>query len=141
MADVSAEELCRLARETGLLTSDQLETILNELPAHAVTAAAVVARAVERGALTNWQGARLIEGERAGYFLGEFKLLYLTDTDALSRTYRARSKATGRDVTLKILRSRYSSDPSAKIAFTGVGRRLSRDEGRFFVVTLDPAAN
>ena len=64
-----------------------------------------------RGILTNYQFDRLKRGEKAGFFYGDYKVLYLVGTGSFARVYRAVHRETGQVVALKVLRSRYSENP------------------------------
>ena len=64
-----------------------------------------------RGILTNYQFDRLARGEKAGFFYGDYKVLYLVGTGSFARVYRATHRETGQVVALKVLRSRYSENP------------------------------
>jgi len=72
-------------------------------------------RHLERGRyLTGWQIERLRKGERDGFNLGGFRLLYKISSGSFGRVYRAENPHTGRVVAVKVLRRRHSDD-SARI--------------------------
>ena len=64
-----------------------------------------------RGILTNYQFDRLARGEKAGFYYGDYKVLYLVGTGSFARVYRAVHRETEQVVALKVLRSRYSENP------------------------------
>ena len=61
--------------------------------------------------LTNFQITRLIEGQKRGYFYGDWKVLYLIGAGTFARVYRCVHTETGEVKAIKVLRNRYADDP------------------------------
>ncbi len=76
---------------------------------------------VRREVLTRFQLDRLLKGERGGYFYGRAKVLYQIGAGSFARVYRAIHRDTGGILAVKVLRSRYSSDPEKCRAFRHEG--------------------
>ena len=72
--------------------------------------------------LTNYQVERLVNGEKNGFFFGDYKVLYLVGAGSFARVYRAMHCKTGQIVAVKVLRERYSSEPSQYKLFVREGK-------------------
>ena len=112
MVEKSAEEFARRAFDLNLLDERQLESVWSELGTRNVSSTELQRVLVRRGLLTNYQVDRLARGEKAGFFYGEYKVLYLVGTGSFARVYRAVQKDTGKVVAVKVLRKRFSDDPT-----------------------------
>ncbi|MDG2380723.1 MAG: protein kinase [Pirellulaceae bacterium] len=111
MVEKSAEEFARRAYDLNLLDQRQVESVWAELGSRNVSATDMQRVLVRRGLLTNYQVDRLTRGEKAGFFHGDYKVLYLVGTGSFARVYRAVQKDTGKVVAVKVLRKRFSDDP------------------------------
>jgi serine/threonine protein kinase len=110
MPTLDATEFGRLAQRLNLITEDQLRESLAEVPPAADQED--MARVLERKLfLTAWQSQRLLKGDRDGYFLGGFKLLYKIASGSFGRVFRAEDPNSGMPVAVKILRRRWTDDP------------------------------
>jgi serine/threonine-protein kinase len=89
-----------------------LEAAWGELGTHNVTAEDLHRVLVRRGWLTNYQVDKLARGEKAGFFYGDYKVLYLVGSGSFARVYRAVHKDTGKVVAVKVLRKRFSENPA-----------------------------
>ena len=121
MSELSPEQLVQRASDLNLLDRRQLESVWSELGTD-VTMPAMQRVLLGRGILTNYQFDRLARGEKAGFFYGNYKVLYLVGTGSFARVYRAVEKDTGQVVALKVLRSRYSENPLQTEQFLREGR-------------------
>ena len=101
MVEKSAEEFARRAFDLNLLDERQLESVWSELGTRNVSSTELQRVLVRRGLLTNYQVDRLARGEKAGFFYGEYKVLYLVGTGSFARVYRAVQKDTGKVVAVK----------------------------------------
>lgn len=72
--------------------------------------------------LTALQIDKLRKGDRHGYFLGSYRLLYKIASGSFGRVYRADDPATGRVVAIKVLRNRWSDKPETIELFEREGR-------------------
>ena len=104
--------LGRLAVKVGLLTPERLAEVREELGEKDPPLMAFL-RALERkGYLTPWQSGKLLKGDTDGYFLGGYRLLYKIKSGSFGRVFRAEDPRSGRVVALKVLRRRWSEDPT-----------------------------
>jgi serine/threonine protein kinase len=68
-------------------------------------------RVLERkGLITPWQSSKVIKGDRDGYFLGGYRLLYKIAAGSFGRVFRGDDPATGTIVAIKVLRRKFSDD-------------------------------
>src|SRR5690606_7115883 len=74
-----------------------------------------------RGLLTNYQVDKLARGDKAGFYYGDYKILYLVGTGSFARVYRAVHKDTGKVVAVKVLRKRFSEDATTTEQFVREG--------------------
>lgn len=63
--------------------------------------------------LTSWQFDRLVKGDTSGFFYGGCKILFHIAEGTFARVYRGRRVNGGQSVAVKVLRQRFTSDPSA----------------------------
>src|SRR5262245_49959851 len=94
-----------LIRRANLVDPDELAECLEELSPGA-TGSDLVRILERKGKLTSWQSNRLLKGERDGYFVGGYRLLYRIAAGSFGRVFRADDPATGTVVAVKVLRSR-----------------------------------
>ena len=106
------EDLCkRLVRER-LADSGPLDAVRMELGGN-VTTDVLLQRLEARGVLTSYQVARIQKGEWDDLVLGHFKLMYRNAAGSFARVFRAVDLRNGKMVGLKVLRQRWTKDPSA----------------------------
>ena len=89
MAELSAEQLVQKAFELNLLDVRQVETVWAEFGTREVPFAEMRNHLVRRNLVTNFQIERLLKGEKAGYFYGDYKVLYLVGSGSFARVFRA----------------------------------------------------
>jgi serine/threonine-protein kinase len=126
MVELSPEQLAQRASDLNLVDRRQLESVWGELGTN-VSLVDMQRVLLGRGILTNYQFDRLARGEKAGFFYGNYKVLYLVGTGSFARVYRAAHRDTGQVVALKVLRSRYSESPVQTEQFLregGMGAKL-----------------
>jgi serine/threonine protein kinase len=75
-----------------------------------------------KGYVTPWQSHKLLRGDREGYFLGGYRVLYKIASGSFGRVFRADDPRTGADVAIKVLRKRWSEDPHKVELFEREGR-------------------
>lgn len=121
MVELSPEQLVERASDLNLVDRRQLESVWGELGSD-VSMSDMQRVLLGRGILTNYQFDRLARGEKAGFFYGDYKVLYLVGTGSFARVYRAVEKDSGQIVALKVLRSRYSENPVQTEQFLREGR-------------------
>lgn len=112
MGGPTAEQVAQRAFDLGLLDDLQLQQVWAELGSRNVALDDFLQLLVRREFMTNYQVERLVKGERSGFFFGDWKVLYLVGTGTFARVYRAVHRETGQVVAVKVLRRRYSDNPS-----------------------------
>ena len=121
MVEKSAEDFAQLAYDLNLVDQRQLSSVWAELGTRNVSAVELQRTLLRREMLTNYQVDRLARGERAGFFYGDYKVLYLVGSGSFARVYRAVHVETGKIVAVKVLRKRFSEDASATDQFVREG--------------------
>jgi serine/threonine protein kinase len=122
MSDVTAEKLGQRIIDSGLMDSNQLDSVWAELGSREVSLEQFTSLLTRREFLTNYQLDRLLKGERGGYFYGDYKVLYLVGAGTFARVYRAVNVKTGRVVALKALRKRFRAEPGMTEQFIREGQ-------------------
>ena len=80
-------------------------------------------RLLERkGILTPLQSQKVLKGDRDGYFLGGYRILYRIASGSFGRVYRGDDPRTGQVVAVKVLRRRWTEDPRQVEHFEREGR-------------------
>lgn len=122
MADVEATALANQAVRLGLLSTDQVQEGWDELGARGGDPEPFL-RAMERkGHLTPWQSQKLLKGDKDGFFLGGYRILYKIASGSFGRVYRADDPRSGRVVAVKVLRRKWSEDKHNIDMFEREGR-------------------
>lgn len=107
MSKRDVASLAQHAFQVGLLTDIQVREALRAVDKHAAPESLL--RYLERKTyLTPWQSQKLIKGDRDGYFLGGYRLLYRIASGSFGRVFRAVEPQTGTVVAIKVLRKRWS---------------------------------
>jgi len=80
-------------------------------------------RLLERkGVLTPLQSQKVLKGDRDGYFLGGYRILYRIASGSFGRVYRGDDPRSGQVVAVKVLRRRWTDDPRQVEHFEREGR-------------------
>jgi len=111
MKPTTAEELAHRVQDLQLASPAQLDGVWSELGGHHAAIETFGATLVRRELLTSYQLDRLLRGERGGFFYGSAMVLYQVGAGSFARVYRAVNPDDGRVLAVKVLRTRYSSDP------------------------------
>lgn len=110
MANVDAAALAQQALLLGLVNESQLQDYQDDRGRITLSPEGLM-RAMERkGHLTPWQTNKLLKGDKEGYFLGNYKLLYKIASGSFGRVFRAEDPRNGVIVAVKVLRNRWSED-------------------------------
>ncbi len=120
MTPANAESLAHLIIDLDLVPAEPLAEAVHEVGGGA-TPDALGQALVRREVLTGFQLERLIKGQRHGYRYGRAKLLYQIGAGSFARVYRAVDLDTGGNLAVKVLRSRFSTDPVKCKAFRHEG--------------------
>jgi eukaryotic-like serine/threonine-protein kinase len=121
MKPSTADELAHSLEQLDLVQAAQMDAVWTELGGHNVTVQDFGAALVRHERLTGYQLDRLLRGEVDGFFYGRAKILYQVGAGSFSRVYRAIHADNGRILAVKVLRSRYSSDPEKCQSFQREG--------------------
>ncbi|HUY87166.1 MAG TPA: serine/threonine-protein kinase [Pirellulales bacterium] len=122
MAELTAEQIAQRAFDQDLLNERQLQEIWGDFGRRNVPVDDFVQLLLRRELLTNFQLDRLLKGERAGFFYGDYKVLYMVAGGSFARVYRAVHKDTGVVRAVKVLRKRYSDSPEQTEHFCREGQ-------------------
>jgi serine/threonine protein kinase len=110
MPQLDATSVAQQACMLGLVTEAQVRECTDEL--RNLSDPSVLLRALERkGYLSPWQSQKLLKGDKDGYFLGGYRLLYRIASGTFGRVYRAEDPRSRQVVAVKVLRHRWSEDP------------------------------
>lgn len=110
MNDISAEQLAQRIHDCGLMEQKELNQVFSRVGGRSAPTDDFVRELVSREHLTNFQITRLLEGQRRGYFYGNWKVLYLVGAGTFARVYRGVHIKNGEVKAIKVLRNRYASD-------------------------------
>ena len=111
MSDISAEKLAARILESGLMSQKEITTLIMNVGGETAQLEDFKRELVSLEKLTNFQITRLIEGQKRGYFYGDWKVLYLIGAGTFARVYRCVHTETGEVKAIKVLRNRYADDP------------------------------
>lgn len=121
MAQLSTEHVAQRTFNLGLLNDRQFQEVWSLLGSRNVTADDFLQQCVRREFMTNYQVERVLQGERTGFFFGDYKVLYLVGTGSFARVYRAVHRETDKVVAVKVLRRRFSDIPAQYEQFAREG--------------------
>ena len=110
MAKMTAEQFGQRVLELGLASPSEMQAVWSEAGTRDVGLADLQQYLLRRELLTNFQIERLLNGQKAGYFYGDYKVLYLVGSGTFARVYRASHTQNGRICAVKVLRRRFSDD-------------------------------
>jgi serine/threonine protein kinase len=110
MASLDAGTLAQTAVQLGLLGTHQAEEAWQELESRTGPPQDFMRCMERKGYLTPYQSVKLLKGDRDGYFLGGYRILYKISSGSFGRVYRADDPSTGRVVAIKVLRKKWSED-------------------------------
>lgn len=110
MATPDAGSLAEQIQSLGLVSEPQLREAWESLSKDSRDATSLL-RALERKSyLTSWQSQRLLKGEKEGYFIGGYRVLYQVASGSFGRVFRAVDPTSGSGVAIKSLRKRWCKD-------------------------------
>ncbi|MFO0959141.1 MAG: protein kinase [Isosphaeraceae bacterium] len=111
MPDFDAESFAERAVLMGLLTQGQLIEAREEAPDGSIEA--LTRSLMRKQSLTSWQMDRLLKGRTDGFFFGNVKVMFHIAEGTFARVYRGSRQPGNQSVAVKVLRQRFTADPSA----------------------------
>jgi len=118
MSELSAEQFAQRVYDCGLMTTKALEATLGQAGGRGrASFNDFIMKLLENEQMTNWQISRVVDGQRRGYFYGNWQVLYLIGAGTFARVYRAVHQKTGEVKAIKVLRQRYSNDTATREHF------------------------
>lgn len=106
----TADQLELILGGIDLVPSADLQAACREAGHHA-SAEELGQILVRRELVTGYQLERLLRGEQTGFFYGRAKILYQIGAGSFARVFRAVHRDSGGILAVKVLRSRFASDP------------------------------
>ncbi len=122
MSTLDAAAVAQLARRLDLISDDHLADAWEELGSKTGPAEPLLRYLERKGVITPWQGGKLLKGEKDGYFLGGYRVLYRISAGSFGRVYRADNPRTGEVVAIKVLRKRWGEDKKKVESFEREGK-------------------
>ena len=110
MSTLDAPGIAQFAQRCDLVTEEQLMDAWSELGGRSGPADPLLRVLERKGYLTPWQVSKLRKGDKNGYFLGGYRVLYRIAAGTFGRVYRAENPRTGEIVAIKVLRKRWAED-------------------------------
>ena len=79
MKELTAEQLAQRIYDCGLMSTKDLEVSLADAGGRdRASFNDFIMTLLEKEQMTNWQISRVVDGQRRGYFYGDWKVLYLS---------------------------------------------------------------
>ncbi len=113
-APATTDDLLDLVRKSGLLEPERLDAFVAGLSNGASTEPReLVARLVEAGLLTNFQGEQFLLGKWRGFTIGKYKVLERLGSGGMGTVYLCEHLVVRRKVAVKVLPTSKADNPSA----------------------------
>jgi serine/threonine protein kinase len=127
MNDLTAEQFAQRIHDCGLMSTKDLEVTLREAGGRGrASFNEFTMKLLEKEQMTNWQITRIVDGQRHGFFYGQWQVLYLIGAGTFARVYRALHRKTGDIKAIKVLRQRYSTDNDTREQFMREAKMVMR---------------
>lgn len=138
---VSTQQAGQTALDLKLITRDQLKQALATL--ENPNSEELMEYFERLGVLSPFQSRKLLKGEKTGYTLGRFQIVYKISAGTFARVYRGIDNSTGESVAIKVLRSRHTIDVESIKTFHREARLFESlthpNIARMLEVGTDPA--
>ncbi len=121
---MNAEQFAQRLVECHLLEPEQVEQAFSALGDREGGLDRLKSLLIQRELVTNWQTQRIEQGNRRGFYYGDWKVLYLVGEGTFARVYRATHRKTGEVKAVKVLRNRYSNDKETQLRFMREARTV-----------------
>jgi serine/threonine protein kinase len=122
MENLTAVNLADSSVRLGLLTSHHVQEAWDELGSREVPPEQLLRCLERKGHLTPFQSSKLMKGDKDGFFLGGYRILYKIASGSFGRVYRADDPSTGRVVAIKVLRRKWTEDKRKVEMFVREGK-------------------
>lgn len=122
MAELTLKQMAQLIVGLRLATERQVQDCLAEVSPGDQDPEQLLAGLSRKGLLTSLQVDKLLKGDRHGYYMGSYRLLYKVHSGSFGRVYRADEPSSGRVVAVKVLRQRWTDKPEVIEMFEREGR-------------------
>lgn len=122
MASFGVSTLSQRACMLGLLTEGQVQECCEDGEFDPHDPPSLLKVMERKGYLTSWQSQKLLKGDKDGFFVGGYRLLYKISSGSFGRVYRADDPRSGRVVAVKILRQRWSDNAHSVELFEREGK-------------------
>lgn len=122
MLELTAEEFAQRAFDLNLVDQRELESVWSHFGTRNVPSLEFQNMLLQREYMTNYQVERLLKNEKAGFYYGDYKVLYLVGTGSFARVYRAVHRESGKVYALKVLRKRHAEKPPETKKFLREGQ-------------------
>jgi eukaryotic-like serine/threonine-protein kinase len=110
MPSLDAGALAETTVRLGLLDAHQVQDAWDELGSRSVPGEDFLRVLERKRYLTPFQTSKIVKGDKDGYFMGGYRILYKVASGSFGRVYRADDPSTGRIVAIKVLRKKWSED-------------------------------
>jgi tRNA A-37 threonylcarbamoyl transferase component Bud32 len=113
-APATTDDLLDLVRKSGLIEPERLDAFVGQLTdGPATEPRELVARLVEAGLLTNFQGEQFLLGKWRGFTIGKYKVLERIGSGGMGTVYLCEHLVVRRKVAVKVLPTSKADNPSA----------------------------
>ncbi|HWL08081.1 MAG TPA: serine/threonine-protein kinase, partial [Planctomicrobium sp.] len=116
----TVDDLILRLSDLKLATSREMQRTLSELPAGA-SASDLLRRLEQQDIVTSLQATKIARGEADQLIVGGYKVMYQNASGSFARLYRGARLDNGQMVGIKILRDRWSKDPTSVQMFLREG--------------------
>jgi len=110
MSTYSFDGIVQRILSVGVMSQQQVGELQAEVRVKNPTADHLLAAALRRGWITNYQIDRLNSGEDRGFYFGPYKALYVAGAGTFARVFRCVHQVTDEVVAVKVLRARFSDN-------------------------------
>lgn len=117
---ITAEEFAERAVSVGVADRRDVDRVVSELGVGDVPLKDMIDILQRRGLVTTLQAEKIVRGDRAGFYYGKYKVLYLIGAGTFARVYRA--ELDGKVFAVKVLRKRFRDEPKELEQFLREGK-------------------
>ncbi|OWK47087.1 serine/threonine-protein kinase [Fimbriiglobus ruber] len=119
---VDAGTMANLIVRIGLLEENTARECVYEVGGKSASASDLVQYLQRKSMLTPLQGSKLLKGDKDGFILGGYRVLYKISSGTFGRVYRGDDPRSGQVVAIKVLRRKWTDDPQKVDQFMREGR-------------------